>query len=169
MEYRRILLDIRIIAIIIVLIFAGWFSFYNAINAEDDEFVIPDVEEEMSYAQQYAKYLDETVDRTGVLMKRAASDVKKAKLQRTADDFNRLKSVTITEGNDETLTNVYEFGNASYILIIIGAVLSFSFLGERKRGMWWYVHASKRGRTSLSVRRLCLLFLVNDILAMEVL
>lgn len=160
MECKRVLFDVRNIFVILILLFMGWFSFYRSINQETDVIVVPDEENEITYSQKYSDYLTETVHKAEIFAERSESEIKKQKFKRTAKDFKKLEQVSIAQTNDETLTNIYEYGGGSYVLIFVGIFLSALFLRERSVGMWSFVYTTKRGRMSLAVRRLLILITV---------
>lgn len=78
---------------------------------------------------------------------------------KTADEFKKLESVNLTLGADGAINSFMSFSLTDYFLTLLLILIAFSFLEERKAGLWSVVHAAPNGRLKLALRRTLILFL----------
>lgn len=110
----------------------------------------------------FPAYLDDLQQRADNMLKVSifgGSPQSRANIRKTAADYARLRDVELTLGNDTPVNTVLEHTMSDALLCVYMAVVVYSFLAERKRGLWNMVCACPRGRMGLAGRRLgCLLF-----------
>lgn len=75
-------------------------------------------------------------------------------MEKTLRDFKASSKVHLRLGDDRALTSVIETPFTNFLLFIFLAFIALNFISERKSGLWEIVHASKKGRTNLSLHRL---------------
>lgn len=160
------MLNKRVIFATFFFLILGWGTFVNTFIQQEkktrDEMVIFDMGNgsqviEPDRSVEYGNYLEETIQRGDILLKRIRSEKEKRKVKRTIADFTKLKEVKVTDCNDAAITNVYEYGNGTYILFAIGISIVFSFMDERKRGLWWLIHSGANARMALAIKRIFIL------------
>ncbi len=84
----------------------------------------------------------------------AGSPYSQANIKKTAADYTRLESITPTLGLDRPIEEVVQNDRSDYLLGLWMLVLVYSFLAERRRGLWNVVCASPKGRLALPLWRL---------------
>lgn len=84
----------------------------------------------------------------------AGSPYSQANIKKTAADYARLEAVTPTLGLDRAIEEVMQNNRSDYLLGLWMLVLVYSFLAERRRGLWNVVCASPKGRLALPLWRL---------------
>lgn len=84
----------------------------------------------------------------------AGSAESRANIQKTAQDYRRLEGVALTLGHDRPVETVLQQGSTDWLLCIYILLIVYTFLAERKRGLWNTVCASPRGRGNLAAWRL---------------
>ena len=80
---------------------------------------------------------------------------------KTADEFEKLQGVDLTLGADGAIDALMSFPLTDYFLLIILLLFGISFLEERKKGLWFVVHATPNGRLCLAIHRMAILFGVS--------
>ncbi len=76
---------------------------------------------------------------------------------KTAEEFEKLQNVELELGADGAVEAFMTFKLTDYFLLLTLLIVALSFLDERKAGLWAVVHASPRGRVTLSARRALIL------------
>ena len=76
---------------------------------------------------------------------------------RTAEEFEKMESVEISVDLNQAFESVVNYAVTDYLLLILMLFLVFSFLQERRDGLWSMVYASRNGRLRLGVCRIGIL------------
>lgn len=80
---------------------------------------------------------------------------------KTANEFRRLQGVPLSLENSGMIEGILTFGGSDFLLLILLAAGVFSFLAERKRGLWGLIHSFPQGRDTLALHRLGILFCIS--------
>lgn len=78
---------------------------------------------------------------------------------KTAEDFKALSGIKLRLDNDSAIVAFMDARLTDYFAVILLAMISLSFLAERKKGLWSLIYATKNGRVKLYVNRIGTLFL----------
>ena len=82
-------------------------------------------------------------------------------IQKTAAEFHQLQGVPLSLENSGMIEGILTFGGSDLLLLVLLATAAFSFLAERKRGLWGLIHSLPRGRDTLALHRLGILFCIS--------
>jgi len=80
---------------------------------------------------------------------------------KTADEFEKLRGVTLSLGADGAVNSFISFALTDYFMIAVLLLFVMSFLEERKAGLSGIVHAAPYGRSRLALQRTAILFGVS--------
>ncbi len=80
---------------------------------------------------------------------------------KTADEFEKLRGVTLSVGADGAINSFMTFALTDYFMIAVLLLFVMSFLEERKAGLSGIVHAAPYGRARLALQRTTILFGVS--------
>lgn len=80
---------------------------------------------------------------------------------KTADEFEKLRGVTLSFGADGAINSFMSFALTDYFMIVVLLMCVMSFFEERKAGLSGIVHAAPRGRIYLALHRFTILIGVS--------
>lgn len=80
---------------------------------------------------------------------------------KTAVEFQQLQGVPLSLENAGMIEGILTFGGSDFLLLALLAATVLSFLTERKRGLWGLIHSLPRGRDTLALHRLGILFCIS--------
>lgn len=125
------------------------------------EIVLQEISSQIEYIVNYPSYLD-SIDSKSKQMNEInifsnANSLSNLNIKKTADDYSNLKSIKLELGNDKSIVSVVNFELVHYIIFIFNLVLIIAFIQERKSGLWNIIHATKKGRFSLAIKRIGIL------------
>jgi len=84
----------------------------------------------------------------------AGSPYSQANIRKTAADYGKLSGLELTMGNDLPVIAVMDNSISDYFITAFVLLVVFSFLAERRRGLWNAVNASPNGRVRLALWRI---------------
>lgn len=84
----------------------------------------------------------------------AGSPYSQANIRKTAADYSNLSGLELTLGNDLPVIAVMDNSISDYFITAFVLLVVFSFLAERRRGLWNAVNASPNGRVRLALWRI---------------
>ena len=115
--------------------------------------------QQVEYLLDYPKFLKNVQQQAGTMLSVSIFKTDDESVIKTAEDYARMEGVELTIGVDTSVSHAFWNTNPTdYLLTAYVLVIAFSFMAERKRGLWNLVCASAGGRTKLAVSRLvCLL------------
>lgn len=85
------------------------------------------------------------------------NDFTRRNIIKTASQFEALREVEITIDNNHGLDAFFAYRTSDYFLLLFLVMIVFTFLDERKKGLWCIVYGSKDGRIKLGARRISIL------------
>ena len=114
---------------------------------------------QVEYLIDYPKFLENVQYQAGTMLSVSIFRTDDDSVLKTAEDYARMEGIELTIGVDAAVSHAFWNTNPTdYLLAAYVMVIVFSFMAERKRGLWNLVCASAGGRTKLAVSRLiCLL------------
>ncbi len=74
-------------------------------------------------------------------------------IQKTAQEFSKLKGVTLSLDHDKATQHILAYPALSFFVYVFMIYVLYELLRERDNGMWTLTHATKRGRFSLALQR----------------
>lgn len=111
--------------------------------------------QQVEYLQEYPKFLKNVQQQAGTMLGVSIFRNDDESVIKTAEDYARMEGVELSIGVDNCVTQAFWDSNPTdYLLTAYVMVIVFSFMAERKRGLWNLVCASAGGRTKLAVSRL---------------
>ena len=132
--------------------------------------VVGTLKEEISYLAGYADYLDniqsqaENQSKSNLFGKEGSFS--RRNLVKTAAEFDALRGVEAEFGSNRGLERWLSFELGDYFHLIAVVLIVFAFLEERKKGLWGIVRSTRRGRVSLALTRIGILFAASVIAAL---
>ncbi len=113
------------------------------------------LQQQVEYLMDYPKFLKSVEQQAGTMLGVSIFRNDDDSVIKTAEDYARMKDVELSIGVDNAVTHAFWNNNPTdYLLTEYMLVIVFSFMAERKRGLWNLVCASAGGRTKLAVSRL---------------
>jgi len=110
---------------------------------------------QVEYLIDYPKFLKSVQQQAGTMLGVSIFRNDDDSVVKTAEDYARMEGVELTIGVDNAVTHAFWNNNPTdYLLTVYMLVIVFSFMAERKRGLWNLVCASAGGRTKLAVSRM---------------
>lgn len=79
------------------------------------------------------------------------------KADKTEEDFRKIMDVETVDMEDSLITNVTKNLFPVFVSVLLGLFLVSIFQEERKRGMWWFVSTTVRGREKIFLSRIGIL------------
>ena len=124
---------------------------------------------QLQYLMDYPKFLDGVQQQAGTILGVSIFMTDDDSVIKTAEDYARMEGVKLSIGMDFAVTQAFWTNVPSdWLLTAYILVIAFSFMSERKRGLWNLVCASAGGRTKLPIYRLVVLLLASLIGAASV-
>ena len=114
---------------------------------------------QLEYLIGYPEFLKGVQQQAGTILGVSIFMTDDKSVLKTADDYARMEGVTLSIGMDEAVTQAFwNHVPSDWLLAAYMIVIAFSFMAERKRGLWNLVCATSGGRIKLPIYRLiCLL------------
>ena len=106
----------------------------------------------------YMRSIQENVKQlSGIRIFAADSSFSSRNIQVTAEDFQPVADVQPVRGNYYAVDAILNYHIGDYLLLLLLIFVCWSFLEERKKGLWGIVHLAAGGRLRLNQKRLLLL------------
>ncbi|MBQ9673137.1 MAG: hypothetical protein IJV39_00735 [Ruminococcus sp.] len=126
--------------------------------------VLTQLSNQIEYINGYPAYL-ESIDASASNMNnisifKTEDDTVSDNIKKTVQDYSNLKNVELSIGIDEPITTVVNSELPGYLLIIFSLFVIFTFLEERKQGLWTLIYSTPNGRLRLALKRAGVLSIV---------
>lgn len=108
----------------------------------------------LEYLLEYPNFLANIQKQAGTMLTVSIFKTNDKSILKTAADYKQMEGIPLTVGMDSSVTNFIYRETNDYLLAAYMMVIAFSFMAERKRGLWNLICASAGGRTKLPVARL---------------
>lgn len=114
------------------------------------------------YIDNYHQHIDETIknaeEMTSITIFMDEESYVYRNLIETKADYELLKGITLTEGNNREIMNFFRFTLVDFLFLISGIYIVLCFLQERKKGLHLLVRSTLKGRMMLATQRVVILF-----------
>lgn len=143
-------------------------AFFKAYVSHEN--ALEELRSEIVYLSSYAAYLDrvqtqaEQQSRTSIFG--AEGSFSRRNLEKTASDFRGVQAVSVEFGNNRGIEKWLDFDLADYFSLLGVLIFVFSFLEERKTGLWSVIRTAVGGRVRLGWERIGLLLLASALCAL---
>lgn len=114
---------------------------------------------QVRYLLEYPEFLEHVQWQAGTMLNVSIFMTDDASVLKTAADYKRMEGVPLSIGMDQAVTHAMWRDTSDWLLAAWMFVIAFSFLAERKRGLWNTVCASPGGRMKLPLSRFVCLIL----------
>lgn len=114
---------------------------------------------QVNYLLDYPEFLENVQWQAGTMLNVSIFRTDDETVLKTAEDYKRMEGVELTIGMDQAVTHAMWKDTSDWLLAAYMLVIAFSFMAERKRGLWNMVCASAGGRVKLPLCRLVCLFI----------
>lgn len=121
-------------------------------NALDFAYIRPQLEHLRDYETNIAAILNRAENMSNISIF-AGSPYSRANIRKTAADFTRIQGLAVTMGNDLPIQRVLYNDLSDALACAFMLTVAYSFLAERKRGLWYMVCSSPNGRERLALWR----------------
>ena len=132
--------------------------------------VVSTLKEEINYLAGYADYLDNIQGQAEIQSKSnlfgKEGSFSRRNLAKTAEEFDALRGVEVEFGSSRGVERWLSFELGDYFHLIAIVLIVLAFLEERKKGLWGIVRSTRRGRVSLALTRIGILFAASVIAAL---
>lgn len=122
----------------------------NAVVTEELDFV--------TYLQQYPDYLANILEDKNALSSisifKKSDSFASANLDKTKEDYGKLKGTTVSYGQYAGLTTVMDYDLVHYSLLIFAFILVWAFFEDEKKGLKCIAYAAPEGRGRLALHRI---------------
>lgn len=112
---------------------------------------------QVNYLLDYPAFLENVQKQAGTMLGVSIFMTDDDSVLKTAADYKRMEGVPLTIGMDQAVTHAMWKDTSDWLLAAWMLVIAFSFMAERKRGLWNMVCASAGGRVKLPLCRLACL------------
>ena len=114
---------------------------------------------QIDYLIDYPDFLENVQWQADTMLQVSIFQTDDKTVLKTAEDYKRMEGVELTIGMDRAVQCTMWDPPSDWLIAAYMLVIVFSFMAERKRGLWNLVCASAGGRTKLPVYRLICLFI----------
>lgn len=114
---------------------------------------------QVRYLAEYPAFLEHVQWQAGTMLGVSIFMSDDDSVLKTAADYKRMEGVPLSIGMDQAVTHAMWKDTSDWLLAAWMFVIAFSFLAERKRGLWNTVCASPGGRVKLPLSRFACLIL----------
>ena len=112
------------------------------------------LQKQVNYLLDYPIFLESVQKRAGTMLDVSIFRTDDETVLKTAEDYKRMEGAVLTIGMDQAVTHAMWQNTSDWLLAAYMLVVAFSFMAERKRGLWNMVCASAGGRVKLPLWRL---------------
>ncbi len=131
----------------------------NKITKNGEDFFALDIygrmlQNQVNYLLEYPKFLENVQQQAGTMLNVSIFRTNDETVLKTAEDYKRMEGAVLTIGMDQAVTHAMGRDTSDWLLAAYMLVIAFSFMAERKRGLWNTVCASAGGRVKLPLFRL---------------
>lgn len=112
---------------------------------------------QVNYLIDYPAFLENIQWQAGTMLNVSIFRSDDESVLKTAADYKRMEGVELSIGMDQAVTHAMWKDTSDWLLAAYMLVIAFSFMAERKRGLWNMVCASAGGRVKLPLSRLACL------------
>lgn len=117
------------------------------------------LQNQVRYLMDYPKFLEKVQQQAGTMLNVSIFRSNDKTVLKTAEDYKRMEGIRLSIGMDQAVTHAMWEDRTDWLLAAWMLVVAFSFLAERKRGLWNTVCASPEGRVKLPLSRFACLIL----------
>ena len=114
---------------------------------------------QIDYLIDYPNFLENVQWQADTMLQVSIFQTDDKTVLKTAEDYKQMEGVELTIGMDRAVQCTMWDPPSDWLIAAYMLVIVFSFMAERKRGLWNLVCASAGGRTKLPVYRLICLFI----------
>ena len=114
---------------------------------------------QVKYLAEYPAFLEHVQRQAGTMLGVSIFMSDDDSVLKTAEDYKRMEGVPLSIGMDQSVTHAMWKDTSDWLLAAWMFVIAFSFMAERKRGLWNTVCASPCGRVKLPLSRFVCLIL----------
>lgn len=108
---------------------------------------------QLEHIEEYPQFLKHIQKQADSMLNISIFQSNDETVLKTAADYKRMEGANLTLGHDYAVISVLDHTASDWLLGIYMVVIAFSFMKERKRGMWNLVCASPGGRVTLPLMR----------------
>ena len=123
------------------------------------------LESELKYLREYPEYLEQIQaqyrSQSESSLFQNATPYFQRKLKKTADDFRPLTGVQLAFGHNQGLDAWLNFRLTDYVYLAVLLIVVFSFLEERRKGLWDAIRSTTGGRWRLGLSRIGILSCIS--------
>lgn len=112
------------------------------------------LQNQVNYLLDYPEFLENVQWQAGTMLNVSIFRTDDDTVLKTAEDYKRMEGIELTIGMDQAVTHAMWKDTSDWLLAAYMLVIAFSFMAERKRGLWNMVCASAGGRVKLPLCRL---------------
>ena len=112
------------------------------------------LQNQVNYLIDYPEFLENVQWQAGTMLNVSIFRTDDETVLKTAEDYKRMEGVELSIGMDQAVTHAMWKDTSDWLLAAYMLVIAFSFMAERKRGLWNMVCASAGGRVKLPLCRL---------------
>lgn len=147
-----------------------YFIAENLSKSSDDsmnrEMYIYSLWSQIKYIESYPQFIDEMYDRAQEQsifpIFSNEKDFSYKNLYKTADDYQGLKNIELSIGNDLPITTALNYDISDYFLVaMIFLTCIYLFIREREMSLYNLLRSSQKGRFETISAKLCALFLIT--------
>lgn len=136
----------------------------NKITKNGEDFFALDMygrmlQTQVNYLLDYPDFLENVQWQAGTMLNVSIFRTDDETVLKTAEDYKRMEGAVLTIGMDQAVTHAMWKDTSDWLLAAYMLVIAFSFMAERKRGLWNMVCASAGGRVKLPLCRMMCLFI----------
>ena len=138
-------------------------SSLNKITKNGEDYLALDLygrlfQNQVNYLLDYPDFLENIQWQAGTMLNVSIFRTDDTSVLKTAADYKQMEGVELSIGMDQAVTHAMWRDTSDWLLAAYMLVIAFSFVAEKKRGLWNMVCASPKGRFSLPMCRLfCLI------------
>lgn len=134
----------------------------NKITKNGEDYSALDVygrmlQNQVNYLLEYPEFLKNVQWQAGTMLNVSIFKSDDDTVLKTAEDYKKMEGVELTIGMDGAVTHAMRTDTSDWLLAAYMLFTAFSFMAERKRGLWNMVCASAGGRVKLPLCRLACL------------
>ncbi len=126
---------------------------------------VAELTEELEYIQGYDAYIEGVQEQARLQSQTALFKDENTfvhrNLVKTAEEFATMRGIQVEFGANRGIQQWVEFELADYLYLLLIILFVFSFLQERKAGLWGIIRDTRGGRWRMGVHRAAILAVVS--------
>lgn len=130
----------------------------SAVFARDELF------DNMEYAEAFKENVNANIEQSEKLIKTGffkPGSTAYMNILKTRYDLMKIRDIEVGVDNGRAMKSILEENISHFMLLVIIIAVVYSFLSERKKGLWELVHIAPAGRAVLAVKRAFILGLIS--------